>query len=174
MKEILKNKKGFSLLELLIYISVLAIVTMVVAQGFLILNKGRAQVEAKSELNSNLRFAMESIKRDIAKASNVTDPVVINVDSSQLILLVGANSVKYSISGNRLVRQVDSNPAESIVSGNIFVSNINFVRLENINTVLNKKNISIKISLSARFDSQSPDWQFSSTEISSESLRTEL
>lgn len=155
------KKSGFTLIELAIYMAILSIVTIVVADSFLILNKGRGGVEAKSELNSNFRFATEKIKRDVAMASNLVTPDTTAASTTLLNLTISGASVKYTLNNNQVTRQVDSLPFEYITANTVKITNLYFNRLENINTVLNKKRISVEINIAGSYNSTSPDWQYS-------------
>lgn len=174
VRKLMKLKSGFTLLELVIYISVLSIITVVVADSFLILNKGRGGVEAKSELNSNLRFAVEKIKRDIASADNVITPSLVTASSTVLDLTIASSSVKYTLNNNRVTRQVDAQAFEYITSDTIKINSLYFNRLENINTVLNKKRISVELNISGTYNSASPDWQYSQNEKTSVDLNKDF
>lgn len=164
MKATIKKIAGFTLIELLVYLAILSAVTVMVADSFIILNKGRGGVEAKSELNSNLRFVIEMMKRDIAGASGLTTPAVTSATSSFLELTVNGSAIKYSIDNNKIARQVNVETPEYISSDKINIKNLYFGRSENINTVLNKKRISVEVNISAAYNSTSPDWQYSQSE----------
>lgn len=161
------NKKGFTLIELIIYISILSIVAVIVADSFLILNKGRGGVEAKSELNSNFRFAIEKIKRDVSMADNLSIPSDTVSSSTSATLIIASSSVKYFLDNNRLVRQVDSGLFEYLTSEKVRINNLYFYRLENSNSVLNKKRIILEFGISGVYNSNSPDWQYSHEEKTS-------
>lgn len=150
------------MVELLIYMAVLALVTVMVANSFIILNKGRGGVEAKSELNSNLRFIVEKMKRDISAASAIASPGTTTASSSLLELTIGVNSIKYTrdINTNRVSRQINTEPIEYISSNNVKISDLYFSKLENINNVLNKKRVSVEINIFASYNSSSPDYQY--------------
>lgn len=168
------KRKGFTLLELVIYISVLSIITVVVADSFLILNKGRGGVEAKSELNSNFRFAVEKIKRDIATADNLISPADTIASSTVLDLTIGSSSIKYTLSNNRIARQIDDQAIEYITSDTVKITNLYFTRLENTNSVLNKKRISVEFNIFGVYNSTSPDWQYSQSEKTSIDLNKDF
>jgi len=159
MRHIFK-KSGFTMAELLIYIAVLTLVTVMVANSFIILNKGRGGVEAKSELNSNLRFVVEKMKRDISTASAIASPATTLATSSLLELTVGTDIIKYSINASRISRQINTNPIEYISSTNVKINSLYFSKLENINSVLSKKKVSVEINLAASYNSNSPDYQY--------------
>jgi type II secretory pathway pseudopilin PulG len=174
MKNKFKKAAGFTLIELAIYIAILSVVTVVVADSFLILNKGRGGVEAKSELSSNSRFATEKIKRDIASASGLVTPDTTAASTTLLNLTISGASIKYTVNNNRVTRQVDSNPFEYITTDSVRVNELSFTRLENINTVLNKKRISVEINIAGVYNSTSPDWQYSQSEKTSVDLNQDF
>jgi type II secretory pathway pseudopilin PulG len=171
-KYIFKKMTAFTLIELLIYIAVLSIMTVMVADSFIILNKGKGGVEAKSELNSNIRFVLEKIKRDVASASSLTTPNTTAATSSSLSLVVGTSTVQYLVMSGRVTRQVDAQPTESISSDKVKITNLTFGRTENTNAVLGKKLISVEINISGAYNSTSPDWQYSQDEHTSADLKS--
>jgi len=67
---------GMSLLELLIYIAILSGLMVVISDAFIMLAKGRGQAEARSEVNSAVRFAAERIKQDVKNAGAISTPVL--------------------------------------------------------------------------------------------------
>ncbi len=157
-----KNKlPGFTIMELTLYIAVLAVMTIIVSNTFLILNKGGSNVEAKSELNSNFHFVIEKIKRDVSAATAISSPAVVGANSTLLDITVGGQSIKYTVTGNRITRQVGAQPLEYISSDLVNIINLNFLRLENTNIVLNKKRISVEINLLGVYNSLSPDLNYS-------------
>jgi len=174
MKFKITKKIGFTLIELMIYVSVLSVITVVVADSFLILNKGRSGVEAKSELNSNFRFAVEKIKRDVALADNLVSPDTTAASTTVLNLTIASSSVKYTLNNNRVTRQVDSQPFEYITSDTVKVTNLYFNRIENTNSVLNKKRISVEINIFGAYNSASPDWQYTQNEKTSIDLNKDF
>jgi prepilin-type N-terminal cleavage/methylation domain-containing protein len=181
----LKKTAGFTLIELIIYISILSVITVVVANSFLILNRGRAGVEAKSELNSNLRFVTEKIKRDIASSSSLITPdsatISAGASTTALKLLMvdnlslASSTVEYLVSNNRVKRQIKSQPSNTIISDEYISSDkikiqagdLYFFGLENTNSILNIKRISVEINLRGTYNSSSSDWQYTQSDQTS-------
>ena len=170
----LLNSKGFTLLELLIYIAILAIITLVIANAFIMLNRSRGQVEAKNEVSSNLRFALEKTRREVVTATNLITPADKNTSSSSLALAAGGDTIRYFASSSQLFRQVNANAPERITGSNVKIDSINFKRLENTNTVLKKKRVSVEISLAVSYNSLSPDWQYSASDKTTAELSSDL
>lgn len=163
-------QKGFSLLELLIYIALLSIVTLIFAGTFISIDRGRGNIDASSEVDSNLRFAMEKITNDIRSATAVSTPTASST-SITLVLTVSGASTTYDVSGGQLRRQVGAGAQEPITATTVTVSAPTFTRLDNTNTYLSKTIISIKVDLTMSYNSASPDYQYSQRKISTASLR---
>ena len=165
-----KKIGGFTLIELLIYISILSVITFIVADSFIMLNKGRASVEAKSELNSNLRFAAEKMERDIASASDLVELINTSYSTSHITFLSGGDTISYLVFSNRIIRRVNGSSFEYITSDKVNITNLSFVRVENINNFFSKRIISVEINISGSYNSTSPDWQYSQSQTVSTSL----
>jgi len=162
---------GFTLLELLIYVAILAILTVGIASAFLSVNRGRGQVEARSETNTNLQFAIEKISRDLKSASSVTTPATAGSSSDTLVMTLSGSTITYSVSSGQLKRQVNSETPETITSDKVTVATPTFTRLENTNTVLNKTVVSIEIDITMSYNSTSPDYQYSERKKTTAALR---
>ena len=176
----LQTKSGFSLLELLIYTAVLAVMATVIVNVFLGITMGRGQFAAESEVNSNLRFAIEKINQDIRAASAVGTPASPGgTTSSSLVMTVGADTITYCISSNRLRRQVGVNPCDSsspvVTSDKVNVTcplDICFTRLENINSNLPATlgtALTIQISITMSY-AGGGSFQYSATKTTTELL----
>lgn len=157
------SNKAFSLLELLIYISILAIVMVVLSASFTAINKGSGKSEAQIEVNSNLRFVLELIGRDIRSASSISVPSS-GTTSSSLITTVSGTQVAYCLTNGTLRRQlagVCSVSSEGISSKNVLITNLLFTRLENSNTITGKTAVSIEVVVGMSYAGTNPDRQYS-------------
>jgi len=149
------NNSGFSLLEVLIYITVIAGVTAIVSAIFLSIAGGQAKANAAAEINSNIRFATDKINQDILSASAVTQPTAAGQISNALALTVGASSIGYCAVNNRLYRSssgVCDGNAEPITGQDVKVKSLSFARLENTNTVLPETIVSIQTVLTLGYN----------------------
>jgi type II secretory pathway component PulJ len=169
-----RRRQGFSLFELVIYLGLLSIVSLIIGGTFISITRGRDQVQARNEVNSNLRSAVEKIGQDIRSASSVTTPASAGATSSTLTLSVSGTSITYCVINSQLRRQSGGNctsASEAITSNLVLIGTPMFTRLENTNTILAKTVVSMAISLSANYNSSSSDWQFSATKHTTISLR---
>lgn len=165
------SNRAFTLLELLIYVAILAVLMVGISSAFISFNRGRGQVEARSEVNSNLQFAIEKISHDLKFASLVTTPAAAGSSSNTLVLVLDGLTITYNVSSGQLKRQVNSETPETITSDKVTVTTPTFTRLENENTVLDKIIVSIKTDISMTYNSESPDYQYSEGKKTTTALR---
>ena len=157
LRIISQKNKAFTLLELLIYITVLSILVVVVSNTFISLSRGRWQSEAKTEVNNSVRFSTELLRQDIKNASSVSLPSA-GVPGPILTLVRGEDTIIYTVTNGALTRKVGQASAVSLTEASVSVSNPVFTRIENTNTVFNETNLSIKIDMTFAYNSTSPDW----------------
>lgn len=167
----IKNKKngiralrvrGFSLLELLIYIAILAGLMVVISDAFISLSKGRGRAEARGEVNSAIRFAAERIKQDLKGASAVTTPIL-GTPSATLQATVSGVTVLYDVSGGQLRRTENAGSPVLVTGTNVTVDTPTFTRLENYNSVLQATTTAIQASMTFRYNASSTDWTYAAT-----------
>ncbi|MBI2984810.1 MAG: prepilin-type N-terminal cleavage/methylation domain-containing protein [Candidatus Kerfeldbacteria bacterium] len=160
------SRPGFSLLELLIYVAVLSLVTVALSGIFATINQARARAEARAEVDSILRFAMERIETDLRQASAVSDPPSAGAQSSILSMTLAGPTVTYEVVDGQLRRN-----AEPITPPTITVTNVTFTRLENKNTTLDRTVVSIQTVLTQQYSTANPEYQYAQSKISTTSLR---
>lgn len=168
------DQQGFSLLELLIYVSVLSLVAMTIAGVFLMISKGRAQIEARVETDSNLSFAVEKVRRDLAAATALVTPNGAGAASGTLEMTVGGANVKYFVASSSLWRQVNSAAAEALTSSAVTADSAVFTRLENSNQTLGRKRVAVEFVLTVSSRSAGPDWQYAQSKKTTVDLRPDL
>lgn len=160
-----KNKKsiGFSLIELLIYVAILSGLMVVSSNMFISLSKGNGQSNAKSEVDSAIRFAGELLRQDLKNASVVSVPVS-GGSSSSLTLTRAGTTIVYDVSSGVLRRKEGVAMPVNLTNSNITVGTPTFTRIENTNVVFtSSKNIVIKISMTFSYNGSGSDWVYSNS-----------
>ena len=160
----IKNS-GISLLELLIYIALLSGLMVIVSDAFIMLSRGRGQAEARSEINSAIRFAGELIKQDVKNATAVSAPLL-GVPGSTLSLTVSGDTILYDMSGGTLRRKVNAGAPEAVTGSYVTVDVPTFTRIENYNSIHNATTTAIQVAMTMRYNAESGDWTYE------DSLRT--
>lgn len=160
----IKNS-GISLLELLIYIALLSGLMVIVSDAFIMLSKGRGQAEARSEINSAIRFAGELIKQDVKNATAVSAPAL-GTPGSTLSLTVSGETILYDMLDGVLRRKVNAGTPETVTGSYVTVDVPTFTRIENYNSILNATTTAIQVAMTMRYNAESGDWTYE------DSLRT--
>ncbi|MBI5912999.1 prepilin-type N-terminal cleavage/methylation domain-containing protein [Candidatus Azambacteria bacterium] len=124
------SQKGFSLVELLIYISIFSVISAIFIGVLSHATLGWTRSKVESEVQQNLRFAMEDIARTAQKATSISSPSV-GSSASALTAVVGGQTIQYSLSGTVLQKQTGANPVENITTDKVKVTYLYFKTLQN-------------------------------------------
>lgn len=158
-----------SLLELLLYIAILSGLMVVVSDAFISLSKGRGQAEARSEVNSAIRFVAERIKQDVKNASAVSTPIL-GASAATLSMTVSGTPVVYDVLMG-VLRRTENGVTASTTGSAVAVDVPTFTRLENYNSVLNATTTAIQTAMTFRYNASSTDWVYSDTLRTTATLR---
>lgn len=157
----LKNKKGISLLELLIYIAILSGLMVVVSDAFISLSKGRGQAEARSEVNAAIRFAAERIKQDVKNASVISTPAL-GTPTNTLSLTVSGVPVVYDVVSG-VLRRTENGVTASTTGSTITVDAPTFTRIENYNSAINATTTAVQTEMTFHYNSSTSEWTYADT-----------
>lgn len=144
-KKIHNNKKGFSILEILIYLSLFTIISIVVINSFIIVMSTFARIRINHDLLNSGSNVMDRITYEIHQAKNID---IINSSSEVLVLnnldsLGNITIVKFIKEGESLNLY-----RNDVLVGNLLNQNIslNLLSFDNIITT-NSEGVKIKIVL---------------------------
>ncbi|MDD5152384.1 MAG: prepilin-type N-terminal cleavage/methylation domain-containing protein [Candidatus Pacebacteria bacterium] len=165
-----KLVRGFSLMELLIYIAIVAVIMVITTDTVISLSRGRGQSTARSEVDTAIRFAIARIQQDLKNASSVTTPAW-NTSSATLQATVSGVTILYDVSLGQLRRKEGAASPIAVSGTNVFVDTPTFTRLENYNSNLNATTTAVQISMTFRYNSSSTDWLYTGKMQTTVSLR---
>ncbi len=166
LKQKIQNNRAFSLLELLIYISILSVVVVIISNSFISLSRGQGQAQARSEVDRDISFATELLRQDIKNASIVSVPDTVGTSPSLTLtrsILDVPTTIIYDVSNGVLRRKEGAAVAVNVTNPNIIVSTPTFTRIENTNTVFNKTQVTIKVNMTFSYNNTSSDWIYSTS-----------
>lgn len=110
---------GFSLVELIVYVAIFAVVIAVGTQLLGVTNRIRSQTESRYEVQQNIRFAVEKISEQIKKAS----AIIGTYPADTLILTVSGQQVDFRLLGGVLqMREGIANPWQNLTTENVVAS----------------------------------------------------
>lgn len=127
-----KHGAGFTFVELLLYMGILALLLLVQTQIFTSVLGVRLESEANSEVAQDARYIMARLIYDINRAENITQPATPSDQTDSLGLIINGELHTYSQSGENLLltNNLETNNLNSYGSR---ISNLSFKRLGNQN-----------------------------------------
>lgn len=121
-----KENRGTTVVELLIYLALLAIFMTVLLDVFVTTLNFKLQSESVSTLNQDSRFIYEKMAYDIYNADSFTVP-----SAAELDFVSGGSTIKYTVSGGDLLR------GGSKINGNdTKIDSVSFIKIDNTVKVL--------------------------------------
>lgn len=129
--KIFRNKKGFTLVELLLYMGILSILLTVTLQMFGSVFELQLESQATSSVDVDGRFIMSRFNYDIGKTQTIISPASNGASSSALTVSVNSQNLTYSLSnGNLTLLNAGTGTTDQLNSNETKVSNLSFLRLE--------------------------------------------
>ena len=125
MKKKIK-KTGYSLLEVLIYSAILAVIVSLSAASIISSWRGFQKTKVDGQIAKNGEFVFELITSDARLAENIGVSSVFGVAPGTLDLVSVSPSTTYFLSGNFLLRKVGNNCPENIPSSDSKIKNLVF------------------------------------------------
>lgn len=123
-RKIISNKKGFTLIEMIVSMGVFVIIMTISMAAFLNIIDMQRKTESFRKLNDNLNFSMEIIMREIMEGNNYPSSCGSGCSTFSFELL--GKSIVYSISGNSITRRFDGGNPLSITSSDVKIVNLRF------------------------------------------------
>lgn len=130
MKKILNLSKGFTIVELLIYMGLLSIFLLVLTDIFTSILEVRTESEAVSSVEQDGRFLLARFSYDINRASSITTPLAVGDISNNLVMVIAGVSYSYNLNSGNL--QITNNlGTDNLNSSESNITNLSFQKLGN-------------------------------------------
>lgn len=129
-------KKGFTLIEMILYLAVLSIVLLAFSAFIFMSYTSRIKSTVVAEVEQQGNQTMNIITNNIRGAVSITSPASgSSAASLTLAEYVGANSpTTFALSGNTITMTEGANPAVSITSNRVVASSLSFQNLSRAST----------------------------------------
>lgn len=151
----MKNKSGFSLFEVVVYLAIFSIVIVSVVSIATRSVASKTKALATQEVEYATRYAMQRITSDVRSAVDIDETAFI---SNVLILtLADGSTITYTRSGNSLFIERDTSGAVQLTSNNVSIDEFS---LEN-NTGFGTDYEDITVTIDASTSSSSQRQEFS-------------
>ena len=128
-KNILKYSAGFTLIEIMVSVSVFAVVVIIAVGALISINDANRKVQSMRALMDNLNFALENISRTLRTGSSyhcgaigaITDPQDCAAIGSDYIAFEGANGSGLNTQDQIVLRLLNGQIQRSTDSGTTFL-----------------------------------------------------
>ena len=129
MKKNIKQK-GFTLVELLLYMGLFSIILVITLQMFGSVFDAQIESQATSSVATDGRFILSRFAYDVARAQNITTPSVLGTPSASLVIVVNSDTLTYSLdNGDFLLANSSGSTLDQLNSEATSVSGVSFTRL---------------------------------------------
>ncbi|MFC1802140.1 prepilin-type N-terminal cleavage/methylation domain-containing protein [Patescibacteria group bacterium] len=127
-KKLKNNKKGFTLIEFLLYISIISVVLLIAGGIALNILLAKAKLGAIDEVNQNTRVIVEKVLSSIRNAEVVNSPLQGATSSSLSLQMANSyqNPTVFDLSGSSVRVSEGGGPAVNLNSDSVFVSDLFF------------------------------------------------
>ncbi len=130
MKHIQNTHKGFTLIELILYMGLFSIFLVALTQIFSSALELKVESEATSSVQQDSRYILERLSYDINRADSITTPSSIGAQDSTLTIVISGQDYTYNLNGNKL-ELTSPNGTVQMNGYNTSVTNVSFTRLGN-------------------------------------------
>ncbi len=138
------NRRGFSLLEMLIYTALVALIATIIIESFIPLARSYAVLIASSRVSASGSAALERIVREVRDASAVGAGSTFGSSPGTLVLTSFPQDRTITLSSGRVQLQEGTGVPYPLTASNVVVSKLIFYSIQN---GTNSRTISIDMEL---------------------------
>lgn len=142
----MKKNKGFTLIELVVYMGLFSILLIVLAEVFTSALNDRLESESTSQVVQDGRFILARFMYDINRAESIAAPAVLGEQANSLQIIISGATYTYVLNNNNL-ELTNNFGINKLNSGDTTISDLNFKRLGNIS---GKNTIQINFTLTSK------------------------
>lgn len=142
----MKKNKGFTLIELVVYMGLFSILLIVLAEVFTSALDDRLKSESTSQVVQDGRFILVRFMYDINRAESIAAPAVLGEQTNSLQIIISGATYTYVLNNNNL-ELTNNFGINKLNSGDTTISDLNFKRLGNIS---GKNTIQINFTLTSK------------------------
>ncbi len=125
------KKKGFTIVELIIYMGMLSLMILVMTDIFSSIVDVRKESEAVTVVEQDGNYILSKLFYDISHATSITTPASLGASGATLQLVINGVTNTYSLNNGNL-EVVNNNGTNVLNSVNSAISNISFLRVGNV------------------------------------------
>ena len=134
-------KRGYTLLETVIYVSMLATIAVLVLGSILTVYRAYGKTKIERKIATNGEVAMERMVREIRSATSTKATSVFKTHPGALALSTGET---FFLSGGIVQSREGSGPAQNLTSSDVSVTNLIFYETVSANSTLIKIEMTVR------------------------------
>lgn len=161
-----KTAPGFTLIEYLIYVAILAVFLISSTAIMLVLQSGKGKTEAMQEVEQNGRIAVQTLERRIRNATSVALPAT--GASSTFIVLAGSTTATIGLRNQALEIKEGAAASSSLTSADVKLTDLVF---ENRAGATAPAAIHFSFTVSSTNPGNNPDYAYSQSYAGSSVIR---
>lgn len=136
-----KKKNGYTILETVVYVSILAIIVMTALGSILTMYRAFGKTKIERKVTTNGEVALERIVREIRAATSTKATSVFQTHPGALALSTGET---FTISNGIAQVQEDAAPAQNLTSSDVSVTNFVFYKTVTSNSEMIKVEMTVE------------------------------
>ena len=140
-----KTKTGFTMMELLVVMGIMAILVVVMTEMLQSILVTRLESGAESAVDADIRYSVSRLQYDLARANSISAPNE-GVTTESLSLVIDGSTYVYSVIDNQLWLTIDGGESGRLQST---VSTIEEFSVTRMNNQGGKQSVRIVISMRA-------------------------
>jgi type II secretory pathway pseudopilin PulG len=128
------RQKGFTIIELLLYMGLFSVITLVTLQMFGTVFDAQVESQATSGVSVDGRYILSRFSYDMNRASSIVSPAANGSSGTSFGFIADGDSITYSLSGGNLIlTNTTDGVSGRLNSDGSTVSDLNFQRLSGYN-----------------------------------------
>jgi len=120
---VIKNKKGFSLIEILVYISILVFMLAIILEVVISITRSDRIIRTMRNIENSTILSMERITREVRQADSITV-----IEPDVLVLEKEDGTVEFYLSNSRLFIKENGVEIGALTASSTRVADITFTR----------------------------------------------
>jgi type II secretory pathway pseudopilin PulG len=159
-KVLIKKQDGMTLIELSIYITlVAAVLVMATSFAWNIINS-RTKAFAVQEVEQNGRYIIEKFSQTVRQANDLTTPAISASGTTLTLAMKGStvSTVVLNVNGTQLLYKEGSGPSIALNSSAVKVTSLNFTNISSANG--KTKHVRLQFTLETINPSGRNEWEF--------------
>lgn len=125
-----KRTKGFTLIELSLFMGMFSIILLILLQIFTALMEKQLEVESTSAVESDRVYILSRLAYDITRADSITLPAAVGQQGDTLSLVIDGKNYTYTKTANNIILNTDLD-TNTLNSFRTSVPDLRFQRIGN-------------------------------------------